>query len=364
MAFIAQREADERIEQLKKDGAIFYSISKADSISTCLYKTFLAYIEYAKSIPNIYSIMGSKVHDTLESIMKGQATKADLLPALKSELEDAQIFGFDFPKDRMGGTSIRDNWIKNMTHFCENFIPPKGNFTTEELFIYHLGDNRYVRGYIDLVQHNKDGSLSIWDWKTSSQFSKETLLEHGRQLVMYALAKEAEGYTVKTTGWIMLKYVEITFEGKLRKNSKNKTTISKVCDRHKIAQTLKPYIQQDLEDAGYDEIDTDLFLFQLMQSNSLDMLPNDIRTKYSIKPYVRRYEITDELKAETLAYITKQADIFESLPRNDSSQWKPQTINKQTEFFCNYLCDYKHICPHLARYRRQKELDNLSDDLF
>lgn len=364
MDFIAQRAEDSRLQKLQENGAVFYSISKADSINTCLYKTFLAYIEYAKSIPNIYSIMGSRVHDTLEAIMKGEATKADLLPALNSELEDAQIFGFDFPKDRMGGTSIRDNWIKNMTHFCNNFIPPKGNFTTEELFIYHLGDNRYVRGYIDLVQHHKDGSLSIWDWKTSSQFSKETLLEHGRQLVMYALAKENEGYQIKSVGWIMLKYVEITFEGKLRKNSKTTTRISKVCDRHKIALTLKPYVRQDLETAGYDEIDTDLYLFQMIQSNSLDMLPEDIRSKYSIKPYVRRYEITDELKQETLTYITQQADIFESLPRDDSSRWKPQQINKQTEFFCNYLCDYKHICPYLASYKQAKEASKISDDLF
>lgn len=365
MAFIAQREADERLEKLKQQGAHLYSISKRDSINTCLYKTFLGYIEYAKSIPNIYSIMGSKVHDTLEMIIAGEKTSDDLLPALNSELEDAAIFGFDFPRDRNGGNSIRDNWIKNMQHFCTNFIPPKGQFTTEELFIYPLGNNRYVRGYIDLVQHHKDGSISIWDWKTSSQFSKETLLEHGRQLVMYALAKEAEGYTVRTTGWIMLKYVEISFTGKQRKNSKTETKITKICDRHKIAQTLKEYVAADLQARGFDEIDTDFYIYEMVKTNSLENLPPSVKDKYSIKPYVRRYEVTDRLKDETLSYITQQADLFESLPRDDKSRWKPQQINKQTEFFCKYLCDYKQQCEYLAAYLAEKEQEKaLDENLF
>ena len=362
---MGQREKDERLEELKRQGKHLYSISKRDSINQCLYKTFLGYIEYLSSIPNIYSIMGSKVHDTLEEIMNGTKQKQDLILALEEELEDAATFGFDFPHDRNGGTSIRDNWIKNMKHFCLNFIPPRGQFATEELFIYKLTEDRYVRGYIDLIQHHKDGSISIWDWKTSSQFSKETLLEHGRQLVIYTIAKETEGYKVKNTGWIMLKYVEIIFYGKRRKNSKTETKITKICDRHKIASTLKEYIRADLEEAGYDEIDIDLFLYEMLQQNSLDGLPQEIKDKYTIKPYVRRYEITDRLKKETLDYINRMADIFESLPRDDKSRWKPREINKNTEFFCNYLCDYKQKCEYLAAYHAEKTLSkSLDEDLF
>ena len=108
--------------------------------------------------------------------------------------------------------------IADMKHFCETFYPPKGKFKTEELVIYHLGrtlnpskdelnkSDRYVQGYIDLIRENDDGTISIYDWKTSTKFSAADLLHHGRQLVFYALAKEAEGYTVKDVAWIFLKY--------------------------------------------------------------------------------------------------------------------------------------------------------------
>lgn len=364
MARIAVREKDITLEELQKQGKKLYSISKADTIDQCHYQAYLAYIVHSKSVPNIYSLMGSKIHDTLEGIMNQKNTTEDLIVALDNELEDMQMLGFDFPRDSRGKTSIRDNWIKNMRHFCSNFIPPRGEFETEQLFIYPLTKDRYVRGYIDLVQHlDKDTkTISIWDWKTSSQFSQETLLEHGRQLVIYAIAKEAEGYTVKDVGWIMLKYVEIVFQGKLRRNSKEKTKITKVCDRYKIVQTLQPYLEQELIEAGYDDIDIEMFMIDALENNSLDKLPNEIRSKFIIKPYVRRYPITEKLKQETLDYINHQADIFESLPKNDKSAWKPKVIDKGNEFFCNYLCDYKSSCEYIARYNLEKQLAKTSDE--
>lgn len=366
MAYIAVREKSNEIEELKKQGKRFYSISKADTIDQCHYQAYLAYIKHAKAVPNIYSLMGSKIHDALEAIIHGEDT-ALLISALENELEDMTMLGFDFPKDRYGGTSIRDAWIKNMRHFCSNFVPPKGNFETEQLFIYPLTEDRIVRGYIDLVQtiDEETKTISIWDWKTSSQFSADTLLEHGRQLVMYAIAKEYEGYKVKDVGWIMLKYVEIIFKGRLRKNSKTKTQITKVCDRHKIASTIKSYVEQELADAGYDEIEIEMLIHQMMITNSLDGLPDEIKQKFIIKPYVRRYQITEALKQETLDYINKQAEIFESLSKDDEDMWKPKNIDKNSEFFCNYLCDYKGVCKYIQQYNRAKQMQAAADaELF
>lgn len=366
MAYIAVREKNNEIEELKKQGKRFYSISKADTIDQCHYQAYLAYIKHAKAVPNIYSLMGSKIHDALEAIIHGEDT-ALLTSALENELEDMTMLGFDFPKDRYGGTSIRDAWIKNMRHFCSNFVPPKGNFETEQLFIYPLTEDRIVRGYIDLVQtiDEETKTISIWDWKTSSQFSADTLLEHGRQLVMYAIAKEYEGYKVKDVGWIMLKYVEIIFEGRLRKNSKTKTQITKVCDRHKIASIIKSYVEQELADAGYDEIEIEMLIHQMMITNSLDGLPDEIKQKFIIKPYVRRYQITEALKQETLDYINRQAEIFESLSKDDEDMWKPKNIDKNSEFFCNYLCDYKGVCKYIQQYNRAKQMQAAADaELF
>lgn len=364
MARIATREKNNEIEKLKEQGKRFYSISKADTIDQCHYQAFLAYVKRSKAIPNVYSLMGSTIHDVLEGIINGDNKVSDLEIALDNELAEMDMLGFDFPRDRRGGTSIRDAWIKNMRHFCKNFVPPKGQFETEQLFIYPLSDNRYVRGYIDLVQTIDEANkvISIWDWKTSSQFRKDNLLEHGRQLVLYTIAKEHEGYTVKDVGWIMLKYVQIDFYGKLRKNSKTKTKMTQVCDRHKIVTTLKPYIESDLTEAGYDELEIEMYISECLQNNSLDCLPDEIKSNYTIKPYVRKYKITDELKKETLDYINKQADIFESLPKEDASKWQPKLIDKDSEFFCNYLCDYKGVCEYIKKYNLEKQMQKISDD--
>ncbi len=57
-----------------------------------------------------------------------------------------------------------------MKHFCNTFKAPKGKFTTEELVIYPLSEDRYVQGYIDLIRENPDGTISIYDWKNIDRF--------------------------------------------------------------------------------------------------------------------------------------------------------------------------------------------------
>lgn len=366
MGIIATREKSDILEQMKKDGIQLYSISKADSINNCLYGAYLSYKTDAPSCPNIYSKMGTRVHDCLERILNKEADTSDLYPALCLELEEADMLGMDFPRDRKGGTSIRDNWIANMTHFCKTFEKPDGEFLTEQLFIYPLSPTRVVRGYIDIVQiiDEENKEISIWDWKTSSQFTKENLLEHGRQLVIYQMAKEYEGFTVKDVGWIMLKYVQLSYNWYPRKNAKAKTNIVKICDRCKIGATLKDFVAGWLAENHYDEFDTEYYLSMLVKNNDISCLPDELKHEIKIKPYVRKYEVTEELKQETLAYITQQADLFESLPDNDDSKWTP-AITQDKEFFCANLCDHGKFCKYYKNYLLLKQLEASADeDLF
>ena len=304
--------------------------------------------------------MGSKIHDVLEAIINKKATEKDLTPALQAELNDLDMLGIEFPNE-----NIKTSWVADMNHLCNNFIQPTGKFTTEELVIYKIDENRYVQGYLDLVQHNKDNTISIWDWKTSSQFSKEDLLHHGRQLIFYALAKEQEGEIVKTVGWIMLKYCQIDFMGKARTNSKNETLITKICNRGKIIKELQSYIESDLEKMGYDEVDIEISINEALETNSFDNLPQEIKNKYIIKPYVRKYEITDELKQETLDYINRTADIFESKSK-DKTEWTFRKLindkGKDDTFFCNVLCSHRKSCPEIKKHNELKMLLQSNDE--
>lgn len=315
----------------------------------CQYQAYLTYIKHEKGLDSIYGLLGTVMHDTLKKIVHQEATKADLLPALNEELELARDFGIDFPKDMRGGTTIRDNWIKDMKHFIANFTPLKGEFETEQLFILPVGPKRYLQGYIDLIRHNPDGTVSVFDWKTSSQFSDKDLKEHGRQLVLYSIALEQAGYQVRDCAWIMLKYVQVTFDGFARKNAKAKSQINKVIQRSKLYKELASYVKADLIDAGYSATQATDYVDAMTVRESMDELPPEIRAHYTIRPYIRKYEATDELKAEALDYVNQMAELFESKTDNEAD-WPHTPITKQNSFFCNTLCGYRKKCPYIQQY--------------
>ena len=233
------------MQKLFDEGKHVYSFSKLNTIDNCLYEAYLTYIKHKKGIPNVYGCMGTEIHDTLEMIVHGECTESGLIKAMNKELSDMEMLGIEFPKDRNGGDSIKDGWVANMGHFCRHFVKPKGNFVTEKFLLLKIDDDHYLQGYCDLIKivDEENKIVSVYDWKTSSQFNTADLIHHGRQLVIYQMALEQLGYKVKECAWIMLKYCTIKYMGKKTSRSKNDTLIEKVCERRKIVETL----QSDIE---------------------------------------------------------------------------------------------------------------------
>ena len=252
---MAKRKLAPQLEKLYAAGKKVYSISKANCIDQCLYQAYLTYMKHEPSRQSVYGIAGTKVHDTLEAIMKGEVDESALLPAIENEMEAMELMGISFPKDRQGNDTIRDNWLANMRHFATHFVKPEGKFKEEVLVTYPLSSERYVQGYIDLIRlvDPATRTVDVFDWKTSSNFKEDDLLHHGRQLVFYTLALEHAGYKVRKTAWIMLKYVSVRFMGRARKRDKEKKPMEKVLERRRIAKDLERYFREDLEELGYDE---------------------------------------------------------------------------------------------------------------
>ncbi len=367
-----ERKADERLEELKNNGVPIYSISRLDTINRCLYEAYLTYILNEKQSPNVYSSLGGRIHDILEGITNGENTEADLLPAMYAEFNDLEMLGIDFPKSKDGGDSIKNNWIANMKSFCKEYEAPKGkNLKAEELFIYQTPKGRYLQGYIDLQQIHDDGSISIYDYKTSSLYKGSDIKEHGRQLILYALGKEQEGYKVKSASWIFLKYVTVKFVGRKTTKSKKDTEIIKVIERRHIARELRPYLEGTLDKAGYDEIDIEAMLDEVMAANSLEVLPTEIKRQYKISPYILSVDLTEENRQECIDYIDGTIDRWEAM--SDEEEYVPRSFTKvqkngkevQDWFFCSSLCGFFKKCRFIHEY-----LDTLSvgekdeDDLF
>ena len=364
------RATDERLEKLKSDGKTIYSISRLDCINNCLYEAYRTYILKERGENNVYAMLGGKVHDVLENIVNGKATEADLQPAVNEELEDIDLLGLSFPKDRNGEDTIRLGWMTNMEHFCRTYKSPvnKGDLHTEELFIYETSKGNVLQGYIDLYKDNKDGSISIYDYKTSSLYKGEDFKKHGRQLVLYAMGMEQAGHTVKSVAWIFLKYVEIQFMGKKTAKSKEKTLLTKVVERKKIAQEMATYIEDDLNELGYDDIDIEIILSEFKKSNSFDTLPNEIKDKYKMKVYVCDSPLDNEIRQECEDYINNTIEYWESLSEYPPRQFtKTQKNGKEVQdiFFCTSLCSHFKQCKYIHEFldMLQKEDDD-DDNMF
>ena len=368
---MGNRATDERLEKLKESGKTIYSISRLDTINRCLYEAYRTYILNERGENNVYAMLGGKVHDVLEAIVNGEATEADLQPAVNAELEDIELLGLDFPKDRNGGDSIRNNWTTNMKHFCSTYKSPRninGELHTEELFIYETSKGHILQGYIDLYKENKDGTISIFDYKTSSLYRSEDLKDHGRQLVVYAMGLEQSGLKVRSVNWIFLKYVTIEFMGKKTAKAKNETLISKIIERRKIAQEMAPYVERDLYVLGYDEFDSEIIISDFKEKNSFDVLPVEIKDKYKVKPCVYEYELTDEIKQECEDYINTTIEKWENCkdyPPRSFTKIQKNGKEVQDWYFCSSLCSHFKNCPYIQEYLDRLNAETSSgDDLF
>lgn len=370
---MSSRPEDIRLKELRDKGETIYSISRIDTINNCLQCAYRTYILKEKGRPNVYASAGSVIHEILENITNGKATEKDLLPGVRMELENLEALGIEFPKDRNGEDSIKANWIANMESFCKTYVAPKNKkLTTEELFLYTTPNGHSLCGYIDLQMENKDGSISIYDYKSSTMYQGDDLKSHARQLILYALGKEQEGKKVKQAAWIFLKYWDVTFMGKKSSRSKEKTKITKRIERRKLGQELSGYVYADLIEQGYDDFDANIILDKFRKENIIEgVLPKSVSDNYKLTPCVVSVDLSEENKNECIKYIEDTIDLWEKLDPDNESEYPPKNftkINKSGKevpdiFFCTSLCDHGDKCPYLHDFLDTYNNEE-DDDLF
>ena len=356
-----ERVDDKRLTELRNSGAHIYSISRLNAMNQCPYQAYLSYIKHEEQKKNIWAVIGGITHDALQTCIDTGCDESIIKESVLKELENLELLDIDFPLDRKGESTIRNNWISNMTRFAEEFKTPKGIFKTEQLVLYPVPGrpNCYMQGYIDLIKHNNDNTITIIDWKTSAQFTKENLIEAGRQLILYGLAKQAEGYKIKKVSWCMLKYCITSWK------LKNGKTKEKISEWRNLVKDLKSVLETKLSKIGLDELDIEIILDEALQKNSLDVLPDEVKKQFKTKIYVRDYEFSQEHIDETLAYINQMIDKYESYG-SDENNYPPCDISKQ-EFFCNSLCGYGYEkCKYYRDYCTQLQNigGNNDDDIF
>ena len=103
-----------------------------------------------------------------------------------------------------------------------------------------------------------------------------------------------------------------------------------------------------------DENEIEFAMLDFAKTNILgDSFPDEVKAKFTIKPYVRTYPYTPELKAEALDYINSTADLYESMLQNTETPWEPCEIDKTNSFFCGQLCSHRKTCPYIKDYNER-----------
>lgn len=267
-----------------------YSFSRIESFNGCPYGFYLTYIKKHEGEDNIYSYLGSEIHEILEALQVGKLQKEDAITIFEEKAQDAFILGYEFMSP-----NVERKYVDNILNYLENFKPIEcEDFGIEKEFLIEI-EGVKIRGFIDFFYVNKDGKVVVVDYKSSSKFSAKELPSKTRQLILYGIALEKEGMEVEKVGFDMLKYYSKPWRGK---------------------EVLKERCDTPIDEIQYQEN----------------------------RGYIFR-EFNEENKQDVIDYIVSSVEKINQKNPNNEDDWEP-VENCKSDFFCKTLCGHYDICKH------------------
>ena len=170
-----------------------YSFSRLTTFHQCKYQYWLNYIadEKPEKVGSGYTENGSFCHALLEGYERGELAIYELADLYEEGF--AENVPSSFPTLR--GVYQGDKCYEDCYNFFASFdgIPNKYEIIGAEDHFVELIESDITepfnfQGYIDLILKEKEtGKLVLWDWKSSANMTKKTLLEKEPQLYLYSL---------------------------------------------------------------------------------------------------------------------------------------------------------------------------------
>lgn len=356
-------ELNEIKRQLQTDR--LWSWSRKNCVHNSLYEYFLKYIKREKEdrADSIYVVTGGLSHDIIEKFYSKEITKDQMI----EEFEDAWTVAFDIGElkfnrsDSEKNNNIADKYYKDLQHFFKNHTAITNQIELEQFVTVKVGEE-YFQGYIDALTKDDNGNWTIIDWKTSSIYLGEKARNECGQLVLYAMALNQTGipYDKIRICWNFLKYVNIYVDKPQYINlkwttAKGEEKIKEKLDKSKLASTLKASVKALLKSDGIDKDQIELLVNEMVEKNSIDMLPETTKQKIiieniesEVKPrQIERAKIGESLQANVKAQMKKlgysEDDIFTYinilLQTNDLNSLPEDVRNKYTIEDCYVYVD-------------------------
>ena len=184
---------------------------------------------------------------------------------------------------------IKNKYKDNLEHFFRNHTVINSKVMLEKFIATKIG-SFVLQGYIDAIYKDNEGYYHIIDWKTSTKYSGKTAEEKCGQLVVYAIGLSQMGVPMDKIKicWNFLKYVSIQYQ---QKNGAIKT---REVERYKIGESLQSNAKVWLKEFGYaDQMDE--YLKLLLDTNSIEVLPEEVQEKYVVSDCYVYVDLTEKL---------------------------------------------------------------------
>lgn len=280
-----------------------WSWSKWNCFHNSMYEYYLKYIRHAKEdrANSIYTTTGGIAHDILEKFYTKQITFEQMIELF----EDGWLTAFEIAdlkfdrNDEAHNKKIAEGYYNNLQHFFTNHVPLKYTPMIERFVKIKIGENLF-QGYIDLCFKDSNNKINIIDFKTSSIYTGKKAEQECGQLVLYAIGLIQQGIPVERIriAWNFLKYCSIQYQ-----QANGEIKVRNV-ERCKIGESLQANAKVWLKKCGYAD-DMDEYLKDLLDTNSISALPQEVQEKYVISDC---YVYLDNLEQ----LITKWTEIIEN----------------------------------------------------
>lgn len=346
-----------------------WSWSKFNTFKTSPFEYYLKYILHKKEDRQdcIYTSTGSLAHDIIEKFYTGKIKYEDMI----GEFEDGWITLYNIAQlkfDRNNeekNKSIGEKYYLDLQHFFKNHKVLENKPVLEQFVKVKIGNNLF-HGYIDCCFKDSDGIYHIIDWKSSSMYKGDKAKKECGQLVTYSLALNQMGIPMSNIriAWNFLKYCTVQYE------QANGTVKTRDIERFELGEKLQSNLKVWLKKLGYqDQIDE--YLKMVIDTNSIECLPEDVQAKYVVSDCFVYVDLTDDLINSwtddivlTIKDIALREKDYEET-HSENVWWDTDESVKAQSYYFSTLCGYSGaLHKPYGEYLKKLEASKNGQDMF